>query len=55
VLSIRAGDDATTLQANLGHHAAAFALDQYSHFTEQMRKESSERIQKLVEKEFSEL
>jgi len=55
VLSIRAGDDVTTLQANLGHHAAAFTLDRYAHFKEQMRKELSERIQRLVESEFSSL
>lgn len=48
VNSIRAGDDLKTVQANLGHHTAAFTLDQYVHVTEQMNKESADRMQQFI-------
>ena len=44
VAALRAGDDVKTVQENLGHHTAAFTLDQYGHVTEQMKKESSARM-----------
>ena len=46
--SIRAGDDIKTVQVNLGHHTAAFTLDQYVHVTEQMNKESADRMQQFI-------
>lgn len=44
VAAIRSGDDIKTVQGNLGHATAAFTLDVYGHVTEQMKKESSARM-----------
>lgn len=44
VISIQVGDDIKTVQENLGHYSAAFTLDVYGHVTEQMRRDSSERM-----------
>ncbi len=38
-----------TLQENMGHYSAAFTLDRYGHVTEEMRKASSERMQKFID------
>lgn len=48
VAAIRSGDDVKTLQGNLGHHAAAFTLDQYGHVTDQMKKASADRMQEYI-------
>lgn len=48
VNSIRAGDDIKTIQGNLGHSSAAFTLDRYGHFTEQMRQDSAARMEKFM-------
>lgn len=48
VNSIRAGDDIKTVQSNLGHATAAFTLDVYGHFTDDMRMESSQRMEKFI-------
>ncbi|MCL2605240.1 MAG: site-specific integrase [Defluviitaleaceae bacterium] len=48
VSSLQAGDDIKTLQENLGHHTAAFTLDIYGYVTEQMRKNSSSRMDKFI-------
>ena len=45
VASIRAGDDIKTVQENLGHATAAFTLNVYAHVTDQMKKESADRMQ----------
>lgn len=45
VTSLRAGDDVKTVQENLGHHTAAFTLDQYGHVTETMREASAKRME----------
>ena len=45
VNAIRAGDDIKTIQGNLGHASAAFTLDRYGHFTEQMKKDSAARME----------
>lgn len=45
VTSLRAGDDVKTVQENLGHHTAAFTLDQYGHVTETMREASARRME----------
>lgn len=50
VCSLRAGDDVKTVQANLGHHTAAFTLDQYAQYTDQMRMESSKRMESFISK-----
>lgn len=49
VAAIRSGDDIKTVQGNLGHHTAAFTLDQYGHVTEQMKRDSAERMQKYID------
>lgn len=45
VTSLQAGDDVKTVQENLGHHTAAFTLDQYGHVTESMRQASAKRME----------
>jgi len=49
VNSIKAGDDIKTLQENMGHYSAAFTLDKYGHVVDEMRKASSDRMQKLID------
>ena len=49
VASLRAGDDIKTVQGNLGHATAAFTLDIYGHVTDQMKRDSAERMQKFIE------
>lgn len=48
VNAIRAGDDIKTVQGNLGHSSAAFTLDKYGHFTEQMQKDSASRMEAFI-------
>ena len=48
VSAIQAGDDVKTVQENLGHHTAAFTLDTYGHVTDQMRKESANRMDNFI-------
>ena len=48
VNSIRAGDDIKTVQSNLGHATAAFILDVYGHFTDDMRQASSQRMEQFI-------
>lgn len=48
VNSIRAGDDIKTVQSNLGHATAAFTLDIYGHFTDDMQCASSQRMEKFI-------
>ena len=48
VNSIRAGDDIKTIQGNLGHSSAAFTLDRYGHFTEQMKQDSAVRMEDFI-------
>ena len=45
VNAIRAGDDIKTIQGNLGHATAAFTLDRYGHFTEDMKWASAQRME----------
>ncbi len=49
VNSLKAGDDVKTLQENMGHFSAAFTLDKYGHVVDEMRKASSDRMQRLIE------
>jgi integrase len=49
VSSLRAGDDVKTVQENLGHHTAAFTLDQYGHVTETMREASARRMEAFID------
>ena len=48
VTSLRAGDDVKTVQENLGHHTAAFTLDQYGHVTYTMREASAQRMEAFI-------
>jgi len=48
VAAIRSGDDIKTVQGNLGHATASFTLDVYGHVTDQMKRESAERMQKFI-------
>ena len=48
VMSLRNGDDIKTLQENLGHATAAFTLDVYGHATDQMKAESSNRMEERI-------
>lgn len=50
VNSIRAGDDLKTLQENLGHYTSSFTLDQYGHVTDQMKRDSADRMQQFINK-----
>lgn len=45
VLSIKNGDDIKTIQGNLGHASAAFTLDVYGHVTEEMKRNSANRME----------
>ena len=49
VTSLQAGDDVKTVQENLGHHTAAFTLDQYGHVTETMRRASAQRMEAFID------
>ena len=48
VNAIRAGDDVKSVQSNLGHASAAFTLDRYGHFTEQMKQDSASRMENFI-------
>ncbi len=48
VAAIRSGDDIKTVQGNLGHATASFTLDVYGHVTDQMKRESAERMEKFI-------
>ncbi len=50
VASLRVGDDVKTVQGNLGHATASFTLDVYGHVTDQMKRESADRMQQYIEK-----
>ena len=49
VASLRSGDDVKTVQENMGHHTAAFTLDNYGHVTEQMKRESANRMEAFIQ------
>ena len=48
VNSLLQGDNIKTVQENLGHHSAAFTLDQYAHVTDTMRADSARRMEALM-------
>lgn len=48
VSAIRAGDDIKTVQGSLGHASAGFTLDRYGHFTEQMKRDSAQRMEQHI-------
>ena len=48
-LSIQNKDDIKTVSENLGHATVAFTLDVYGHVTDQMRKDSADRMQAYID------
>ena len=48
VAAIKSGDDIKTVQGNLGHATASFTLDVYGHVTDQMKRDSAERMEKYI-------
>ena len=48
VSSLRAWDDVKTVQDNLGRSTAAFTLAIYGHVTEQMKKDSAQRMEGFI-------
>lgn len=46
--SMHNGDDPKTVQMNLGHASTAFTQDMYGHSSDQMKKESAERMEKHI-------
>jgi len=48
VLSLQNGDDAKTVQGNLGHATAAFTLNVYGHAFERMKRDSAERMERYI-------
>ena len=48
VAAIKSGDDIKTIQGNLGHATASFTLDVYGHVTDQMKRDSAERMQRFI-------
>jgi len=48
VASIKSGDDIKTVQENLGHATASFTLDTYGHVTEQMKRDSADRMERFI-------
>ena len=48
VAAIKTGDDIKTVQGNLGHATASFTLDVYGHVTDQMRRESAQRMEQYI-------
>ena len=44
----RSGNDIKTVQENLGHATAAFTLDVYGHFTDDMRSVSAQRMEGFI-------
>ena len=48
VIAIKNGDDIKTIQGNLGHATAAFTLDVYGHVTEEMKRNSADRMESYM-------
>lgn len=49
VAALQSGDDIKTVQENLGHYSAAFTLDVYGHVTDQMQKNSAQRMEQFIQ------
>ncbi|MBQ9412412.1 MAG: hypothetical protein IJU29_04850 [Oscillospiraceae bacterium] len=48
-MSLESGDDIKTVQANLGHATVSFTLDVYGHVSQNMRRQSAERMNKFIQ------
>lgn len=49
VAAIKSGDDIKTVQGNLGHATASFTLDVYGHVTDQMKRDSADRMERFIQ------
>ena len=49
VIAIKNGDDIKTIQGNLGHATAAFTLDVYGHVTDEMKRNSADRMESYLQ------
>ena len=47
-LSLQEGVSPRTIQETLGHHSAAFTMSVYSHVTEKMKKEATDKVGNLL-------
>lgn len=47
-LSIQNGSDVKTISESLGHSTVAFTMDRYGHVSNQMRKDSAERMERMI-------
>ena len=50
VTALQEGDDAKTVQQNLGHATAAFTLNVYGHVSEKMKKDSADRMERYYQR-----
>lgn len=48
IIAIKSGDDIKTVQGNLGHATASFTLDVYGHVTDQMKRDSADRMEAFI-------
>ena len=48
VIALKNGDDIKTIQGNLGHATAAFTLDVYGHVTDEMKRNSADRMENYL-------
>jgi integrase len=48
VVSLKSGDDVKTVHENLGHATSSFTLNTYGHVTEQIKKDSADRMQAFI-------
>lgn len=47
--ALKMGDSIKTVSENMGHSTVAFTLDQYAHVTPQMKQDSADRMQRLID------
>ena len=43
------GDDIKTVSENMGHYSTFFTMDTYAHVTAQMRDNSAERMERMIQ------
>ena len=48
VIALKNGDDIKTIQSNLGQATAAFTLDVYGHVTDEMKRNSADRMENYL-------
>lgn len=48
-LALQNGTDVKTVSSTMGHSTTAFTMDKYGHVSEAMQKDSSQRMQRLIE------